>query len=81
MRNLPSRIAVETLKELGFSDDDIEYSHDVSEEYRRQLTLSDEYLKDKLQLVYELGVLAGLARGLGLDAPKAMAFVPRVLES
>jgi hypothetical protein len=79
MRNLPFRISVETLKGHGFSNADIDYSREASEEYRSKLahkSISDEKHErelDKFQLIYELGVLAGLARARGLAIPKGMS--------
>lgn len=76
MRDLVGRESTETLKGYGFSNSDVEFSRESSEQFRNALPASINVNLDQVQLAYECGVLIGIARGRGLTVPKAIGFRP-----
>lgn len=70
------RESIETLKGYGFSNSDIEFSRETSEQFRNTLPVSINVNLDQLQLAYESGILRGIARGRGFTVPEGIGFGP-----
>jgi hypothetical protein len=76
VRDLIGREAPEALKGYGFSDADIAYVYEKSEQFRNAMKGGEEQVLNQVQLAYEIGAFIGIARGKRFPAPKTIGFQP-----